>query len=121
MHIITYLLQLQNNVKLYHWITTSYPRHIASDKLYNQLDSLVDKFVEVYIGKYDRPRLNTNDLKFSLVNHSDKTINDYLDSVITFMTTTIFNFIKVDDIDLITIRDDMVAIINQTKYLFTLK
>ena len=121
MHFIIYLLQIQNTIKLYHWMTTSYPRHVASDKLHDQLHTLIDQFVEVYIGKYDRPRLNTGDLKLTCHNHNDKTITEHLDAIISYMTKDIFNFIKEVDTDLISIRDDIIAAINQAKYLFTLK
>ena len=120
MHIIIHL-HIQNTIKLYHWMTTSYPRHIASDKLYEQLNSYIDKFVEVYIGKYDRPRLNNGDLLFTLQNLNDKAVINYLDSCIVYMTNDIFKFVKENDNDLLSIRDDIVAAINQTKYLFTLK
>ena len=31
--------------KLYHWNTTSYPRHISSDRFDDVLESLMDKFM----------------------------------------------------------------------------
>ena len=102
-------------------MTTSYPRHVASDKLYEQLDSQIDKFVEVYIGKYGRPKLTPADLKLGLVVYNDSAMVDFLERCIMYLTKDVFAFIKETDVDLITIRDDMLAALNQTKYLFTLR
>jgi hypothetical protein len=47
--ILRTLLYFQTNVRLYHWGTKLYARHIASGDLYKQLDTFTDKFVEIYI------------------------------------------------------------------------
>ena len=41
-------------IKLLHWQTKSYARHKAYDDIYHSLGDLVDKFVEMYMGKYGR-------------------------------------------------------------------
>ena len=102
-------------------MTTSYPRHVASDKLYGQLDEQIDKFVEVYIGKYGRPKLGAVDLKFALTVYTDQSMVEFLDKFVNYLTKDVFAHIKDTDADLITIRDDMLASVNQTKYLFTLR
>jgi hypothetical protein len=51
-YLTKYFFTLKIVNKLYHWNTTSYPRHIASDRFDNVLKSLVDKFMEVFIGRY---------------------------------------------------------------------
>jgi hypothetical protein len=38
-------------VKLYHWKTTSYATHKATDELYSKLNENIDSFVEVLLGK----------------------------------------------------------------------
>jgi hypothetical protein len=45
-------MTLRDQIKLYHWETLSFPRHKATDELVTNLDANIDKFVEVYIGKY---------------------------------------------------------------------
>ena len=91
-------------------MTQSYARHVASDKLFDQLNSQIDQFVEVYIGKYGRPKLAPADLKLGLVVYNDKSMVEFVDKCIGYLTK-----------DVITIRDDMLASLNQTKYLFTLQ
>ena len=47
MNFIEVLLQLQNQVRICHWQTDKYSVHKATDKLYNNLDSTIDTFVEI--------------------------------------------------------------------------
>lgn len=103
-------------------MTRSYPRHVASDKLHEKLLELSDKFVEVYIGKYQRPTLSKKDLSLASIDtHSDKDIIGFLDKMTSYLTKDIFKFISLEnDTDLVNIRDEILAEINQAKYLFTL-
>ena len=50
-HIVTMFLQMLNTVKLYHWKTSSYAQHKATDDLYANLNTNIDSFVEVMLGK----------------------------------------------------------------------
>ena len=56
MNFIEVLLQLQNQVRICHWQTDKYSVHKATDKLYNNLDSTIDTFVEQFMGKYGKIR-----------------------------------------------------------------
>jgi DNA-binding ferritin-like protein len=49
--IVTMFLQMLNTVKLYHWKTSSYSQHKATDDLYDNLNKNIDSFVEVMLGK----------------------------------------------------------------------
>ena len=73
--IVHVFIELLNIVKLYHWKTTSYAQHKATDELYATLNDHLDKFVETMLGK-DGSRIeqwereidavqynNTNDFK----------------------------------------------------------
>lgn len=122
MHVIPYLLSVLDAIKMYHWMTHSHPRHVSSDKLYDKMTSNVDRFVEVYIGRYGRPSFKKGDTTFSVKVHTDSNIVDMLDEVVAFLTGKgLSAFVSDKDVDLLTIRDEMVADINQTKYLFTLR
>jgi hypothetical protein len=101
-------------------MTHSYPRHVASDKLYESISENIDKFVEVYIGKYGRPKLSKKDLGITLLSLNDTSIIDFIDNTIAFFIKDILKHIKDSDVDLLNIRDEIVADLNQTKYLFTL-
>ena len=51
-------LYILNTIKLFHWKTTSYALHKATDDLHGKLSGLVDSFVEVMLGKTDGGRLS---------------------------------------------------------------
>ena len=44
-------LEMLLMVKLYHWKTTSYATHKATDELYTKMNANIDDFVEVLLGK----------------------------------------------------------------------
>ena len=54
--IVCLMMTLRDQIKIYHWQTMSFPRHKATDELVGKLDDNIDKFVEVYMGKYGRPK-----------------------------------------------------------------
>ena len=117
--IIHFMLDLQSNIKLYHWMTKSFPRHKASDSLVEKMSELGDKFIEVYIGKYGRPELHKKDNIIILHNFDDNSVIKYLDHCIVFLIKDLSKLLTKDDVDLLNLRDEMVATLNQTKYLFT--
>ncbi len=115
------MMTLRNQVKLYHWQTMNYPRHIATDDLVTKLDTNIDQFVEVYIGKYGRPKLTGKTSSIYLRNHSDAEAIKMIQEAIDWMTNDLTSKLKKTDTDLLNIRDTIVADLNQTLYLFTLK
>ena len=44
-------LEMLLMIKLYHWKTTSYATHKATDELYSKLNENIDSFIEVLLGK----------------------------------------------------------------------
>jgi hypothetical protein len=117
--IIVFFLNLSNNIKLYHWMTTSYARHKAADELFTNLLEHSDKFIEVYIGKYGRPSMaKTSNVQIQSLN--DNTIIKFLDEKSKYLIQDLPKLLSQDDTDLFNIRDELLATINQTKYLFSL-
>ena len=49
--IVTFFLQMLNTIKLYHWKTTSFAQHKATDELYSILNKNIDSFIEIMLGK----------------------------------------------------------------------
>lgn len=118
--LIQFFFELQTNVKLFHWMTTSYAKHIATDLLTEKLLGLIDKMVEVYIGKNKRPVIGKTGLKLQVGSMSDAEMFKYLNSAIDFLNTkTDLN--PASDLELINIRDEIVAELQQTLYRFTLQ
>jgi hypothetical protein len=117
--IVNLMLTLRNQVKIYHWETMQFSRHKSTDDLLDKLDDSIDKFVEVYIGKYGRPKLTTKTGTIRLRNFSDEEGPELLKQAIEWLTTRLPTLLSSKDTDLLNIRDEIVADLNQTLYLFT--
>jgi hypothetical protein len=116
--IIKVFFHMQNNIKLYHWQTESFARHKASDELLDNISDLIDQFIEVYIGRYDRPKFKNN-FKI-LVTELDNDGAEYLiQSYINFMKNELPKYLEDNDTDLYNIRDELLGNLNKTLYLFT--
>ncbi len=115
--VVKFFFSFQLINKLYHWNTTSYARHVASDRFNSILGDLVDKFVEVFIGRYNfKPSVGTIKIEQSYVDDSGIVLlyeqaRQYLETLQT----------KIPDNDLMNIRDELLAEINKNLYLFRLK
>jgi len=55
--LIEFVFSLLNQVKLFHWSTTSYAKHKALDDLHSSLSDKTDTLIECFIGKYQRQPL----------------------------------------------------------------
>lgn len=104
-----------NQIKIYHWQTQSYARHIASDNIYAKLSLNVDRFVEIIQGKYGRI-IMPSDNKIALDNQTDSSIVELLTQFKNWLINQ--TFISQDS-DLVNIRDEILGDVNQTLYLFT--
>jgi DNA-binding ferritin-like protein len=118
MQILTPLLTLQNQLRIFHWQTKSYAEHKALGKAYEGLDSLIDDFVEVYFGKYGN--INAKDsFKINLENYSAKDCREVVQDGINYLEN-LTNEMKENDTELLNIRDEMLAVLERTKYLLRL-
>ena len=118
MQIITPLLTLQNQLRIFHWQTKSYSEHKALQKAYEGLDDLIDIFVEVYFGKYGN--INAKDsFKLNLENYSAKDCRETIQDGINYLQN-LTNEMKENDTELLNIRDEMLAVLERTKYLLRL-
>lgn len=118
---IHFFLQLRDQVKLYHWQTKVYARHIATDTILEKIEKSIDSFVEVYIGKYGRPRITGTNATIHLQNLTEAGAARLIKAAIKYLQGTLTKSLKAAlDSDLINIRDEMVSDLNQLLYLFTL-
>jgi hypothetical protein len=117
---VHFFLQLRNQIKLYHWQTRVYARHIATDQILEKLDKNIDSFVEIYIGKYGRPRLTGSNAALTLHNLTEAGASRLIKAGIKYLQGLSKSLRAGTDSDLINIRDEMVADLNQLQYLFTL-
>jgi len=116
------MLEVQNQVKIYHFQTNSYARHLASDRLFTSLITNIDRFGEVFQNS-KRIRLGKG-LKINIENYNDKEMFIYLSNFAIWLEMELPKLIsgyrkRFDD--LLNIRDEILADVNQTLYLFSFK
>jgi hypothetical protein len=115
--IVTAMMTIRDQVKLYHWQTYMFSRHTATDELVKKLDANVDTFVETYMGKYGRPRVS---MPIKLNNFSESAARSFVERQRKFLSVILPRKLSANDTDLLNIRDTILGDLNQTLYLFTL-
>jgi len=116
--IVLFFFELQLNIKLYHWTTDSYSNHKTTNKLFEKLSDLIDSFVEKYMGAFSRPVMkigsnvpiqNMTKTKYiKLLKQAQDYLRGDLEKVIAKNT------------ELLNIRDEMLAELDQSLYFATL-
>ena len=116
------LLTLRNQIKIYHWQTTSYAKHKALDKLFVILNSQNDRWVETFMGKYGRISLdNINNIKLHNITDKSMTIQYLKEWVVRMRSIRDRHFDTSKDSDLSNIFDEIFGDINKTCYLLSLQ
>ena len=115
--IVAIFFNIRDQVKLYHWQTKSFAEHKATDDLVVKLDASIDMFVETYMGRYGRPRLGQT---YPVKNLTVSGIRAFIARSDEWLTHKLPRMVKKTDTDLLNIRDEILADLNQIKYLFTL-
>lgn len=111
------LIEIQMQLKFYHWQTTSYARHMAYGFAYDSMNDLIDTFVETLMGKYGRvPALPTK-----VYNRSEKSSHVFIEETKLYLLSFNSMLNPAADSDLLNIRDEMLQVFNKLNYLLTLK
>jgi hypothetical protein len=117
-NIIGYFFQIQCNIKINHFQTLKYARHKATDELLDNLLELSDKFVEVYLGHFNvRPKF-AEKYRIYITDIDDNNIIILLEEFKKILIA--FNNRIANCSELLNIRDEMLAAVNRTLYLFSL-
>ena len=117
--IVSTFLEILNTVKLYHWHTKSFPEHKYLDEIYDKLNKTIDRFVEVLLGK-DSTRIKMVEKRIQLIDiHTTLKLKERIFEYRTFLIDMNMYFSPTIDSDLLSIRDDMLADLNQFLYLLT--
>jgi DNA-binding ferritin-like protein len=119
-HMVITFLEVLNHVKLYHWKTKQYAEHKATDELYGKLNEDIDKFVEVLLGK-DGSRIATvKQIRVCDTIHTTQSLRKKMEKFKDFLMRLNDSLDAHKDSDLLNIRDEILADINQFLYLLTL-
>ncbi len=118
--LIQKLVQIQLQWKFLHWQTYGDAKHRTYGDLYDNLGDFIDEFVEVMMGKYGRPEFSP---EFGLMfqDISSISIQNFMDGITEFLVGMSDELDSRYDTDLLNIRDEMLALINKSKFLLTLK
>jgi hypothetical protein len=129
-HILCFL-ELLNTIKIYHWTTLSYPTHKATDELHGKLSTLVDSFIEIYIGHCSRGRGAGAGLPIFRFRTAKDASIEFCEckSPEAFCKVLDDNIVHLEGLtnklsgytDLVNIRDEMVGALAQALYLLRLK
>ena len=117
---INFFFSMREQIKVYHWQTNQFARHKATDEVLEALDGSIDTYVEVYMGKYGRPKITASTNTVKIQNMADKTAAKFIKACIAYLQGPLVKRLKPADTDLINVRDEMLAELNKLLYLYTL-
>ena len=108
------MMSAQQSLRLQHWMTKSHAEHKAIGKAYEGLDDLVDTFVETLIGAKSREVLS---------GISSLSVGGDVQKILADLENVLRNDVPKDvgekETALLNIRDEILALVQQTKYLLT--
>ena len=117
---VNLFLGIHAQLKIFHWQTKGYARHNAFAQTRDELEDLMDSFVEEAMGKYGRFSLDEETKTIELFNLTDL---KPLEMVETICQSLIGFTEELDPVDtnLLNIRDEMLGLFQKLKYLLTLE
>ena len=113
-----FFLGLLGQIKLFHWSVMKYSIHVALDKLHSELSDNIDKFVEIYIGKFNRQPLNKFTINITATSDCSNIIS-YLDIQRENLKKIRTSLNKTSELQ--NIIDEMLGNIDQAIYLIRLE
>jgi hypothetical protein len=119
--LIETLLTLRNAIKVYHWSTTDYARHVATCSFLGKADALIDTIVETYSARYGRPTA-TAEYTISFGGLTDAAAKANMRSTADWLVREMPKLLDAKrDSDLLNLRDELLNDVHQALYLFELK
>ena len=109
-------------IKLYHWKTKSYATHKATNELYDKFNDNLDRFIEVLLGKTNIRIDMTNKKNFKLIDcYSQQDLINHMLGFKMYLVNLDNNkaLSSMRNTDLFTIRDEILADVNQFLYLLS--
>lgn len=117
---VNLFLGIHAQLKVFHWQTKGYARHNAFAQTRDELENLMDSFVEEAMGKYGRFVLDEETKNFELINMSDMKPADMAETICQALIQFTEELDPVDT-NLLNIRDEMLGLFQKLKYLLTLE
>lgn len=117
-------LEMLMMIKLFHWKTSSYATHKATDDLYTKLNANIDSFIEIILGKSGSRIDLTNNKQFKLIDlSSEDSFKREIEAFKGYLVSLNKNkaMLSMSNTDLFNIRDTILGDLNQLLYLLTFK
>jgi len=118
MKLISPLIKIQEQLRVFHWQAETYAQHKAFGKAYEDLGDLIDNFVEIFMGKIGKVKAKVT-YSIELDNLEENHI-EYINGYISYLNS-LSSELEPEDTDLLNLRDEMLGVLNKLKYLLTLK
>ena len=117
-------LEMLMMVKLFHWKTTSYATHKATDELYTKLNANIDSFIEILLGKSGSRIDLMSNKNIKLIDLSNqeafkKEVEAFKGYLVSLNDNKAMQ--TMSNTDLFNIRDTILGDMNQLLYLLTFK
>ena len=109
-------------IKLFHWKTHSFAAHKATDELYAKLNTNMDSFIEILLGKTNTRMNLTNTKKIKLIDlNSTESFKKEIERFKNYLVSLNNNqtMKQMSNTDLYNIRDTILGDMNQLLYLLT--
>lgn len=127
--VVLAMFQIQATLRVSHFLSEKKSDHETLDKFLKKFNKKMDKFIEVWMGKHEKFDLGKN-RQVNVYQITKDELFDYLDIVLEFLTGDVVesNVYKLSkyplknvmnnkkNVDLMSIRDDIVRNINRMKY-----
>jgi Family of unknown function (DUF5856) len=118
--LVSFLLCMSDELRLYHWRTRSHARHKATCQALSELSGLVDSLVETFMGRYERPSYRRGFVELSVRELTDETAEEAARAYCRWLKSTFPHLVKEHDTDLLNLRDEVLASLHRLLYQFTL-
>ena len=117
-------LEMLLMIKLFHWKTTSFATHKATDELYTKLNANMDSFIEILLGKAGTRIDLTDNKTITLIDlTSQEALKKEIETFKGYLVGLNDNQVMktMSNTDLYNIRDNILGDMNQFLYLLTFK
>jgi DNA-binding ferritin-like protein len=124
-YVFKMVLQNVSQTKLLHWQSHFYGQHKALDMLFEGLIDKGDTLAESVMGKYGRPVLSEDQLCLNLMNYNNPQngdLSDFMDHLYKcYAVECKALFQEGKDSEIMNIIEEIIGLVDQVKYLISLK
>ena len=115
----TILFHARQQAHFWHLETKSFAEHKALNEFYDEILTLVDRLLETYLGK--GKKIDFGKIRMTFNTYSRDKMVEYFKKLARYIARAKKSMNIPSDGDIANIMDEILALINKTLYLFTLK